>query len=58
MTLHLSLAQARLLHLAAQGLLQPARRKATSADVLAATGQIGLLAGLDVLPLEDQRMVG
>ena len=43
MTLHLSLAQARLLHLAAQGLLQPARRKATSADVLTAIRRMALL---------------
>ncbi|NWK77769.1 winged helix-turn-helix domain-containing protein [Aquitalea sp. LB_tupeE] len=43
MTLHLSLSQARLLHLAAQGLLQPPRRKATPADVLAAIRRMALL---------------
>ncbi|WP_269531364.1 winged helix-turn-helix domain-containing protein [Chitinimonas sp. BJYL2] len=43
MTLHLSLQQARHLHLAAQGLLTPARRKAKPADVLAAIRRMALL---------------
>ncbi|WP_326939095.1 winged helix-turn-helix domain-containing protein [Actimicrobium sp. GrIS 1.19] len=40
---HLSLAAARALHLAAQGLLAPPRRKAAAADVLAAIRQMGAL---------------
>jgi uncharacterized protein YcaQ len=43
MTLHLSLSQARLLHLAAQGLQTPPRRKAVPADVLAAIRRMALL---------------
>jgi uncharacterized protein YcaQ len=43
MTQHLSLTAARKLHLAAQGLLAPARRKATKADVLAAIRRMALL---------------
>jgi uncharacterized protein YcaQ len=43
MTLHLSLPQARLLHLAAQGLQTPPRRKATPADVLATIRRMALL---------------
>lgn len=43
MTLHLSLPQARLLHLAAQGLQTPPRRKAVPADVLAAIRRMALL---------------
>ena len=43
MTLHLSLDQARLLHLAAQGLQAPPRRKAVPADVLAAIRRMALL---------------
>jgi uncharacterized protein YcaQ len=39
----LSLSAARALHLAAQGLLQPRRRKARQADVLAAIRQMGVL---------------
>lgn len=39
----LTLAGARALHLAAQGLLQPRRRKAVQADVLAAIRQMGVL---------------
>lgn len=42
-TLHLSLAAARNLHLAAQGLLTPSRRKASKADVLAAIQRMALL---------------
>ncbi|MES2129737.1 MAG: crosslink repair DNA glycosylase YcaQ family protein [Pseudomonadota bacterium] len=41
--LKLSLAGARALHLAAQGMLQARRRKAVKADVLAAIGQMGML---------------
>jgi uncharacterized protein YcaQ len=41
--LTLSLAAARALHLAAQGMLQPRRRKAAKADVLAAIRQMGVL---------------
>jgi uncharacterized protein YcaQ len=41
--LTLSLAAARALHLAAQGLLQPRRRKARKADVLEAIRQMGVL---------------
>jgi uncharacterized protein YcaQ len=41
--LTLSLAAARALHLAAQGLLQPRRRKAGKEDVLAAIRQMGVL---------------
>ena len=40
---HLSLADARALHLAAQGLLTPPRRKATRDDVLAAIRRMALL---------------
>ena len=43
MTLHLSLDQARLLQLSAQGLLAPPRRKASAADVLAAIRRMALL---------------
>ncbi|EYC51927.1 hypothetical protein AZ34_13235 [Hylemonella gracilis str. Niagara R] len=43
MTLHLSLAAARALHLAAQGLLTPPRKKAVKADVLAAIERMALL---------------
>lgn len=43
MTQHLSLPQARLLHLAAQGLLTPPRRKAGLPDVLAAIRRMALL---------------
>ncbi|HEY9102772.1 winged helix-turn-helix domain-containing protein [Chitinimonas sp.] len=43
MTHHLSLASARALHLAAQGLLRPPRRKAVKADVLAAIKRMALL---------------
>jgi hypothetical protein len=39
----LSLSQARLLHLAAQGLLQPARSRATKLDLVAAVGRMRLL---------------
>lgn len=42
-TLHLSLHQARLLHLAVQGLLVPPRRRARKADVLAAIERMRLL---------------
>ena len=41
--LHLSLAQARALHLAAQGLLAAPRKKAVKADVLAAIRRMGVL---------------
>jgi uncharacterized protein YcaQ len=41
--LNLSLAAARALHLAAQGLLQPRRRKAQKADVLEAIRRMGVL---------------
>ena len=41
--LRLSLAAARALHLAAQGLLQPRRKKAVKADLLAAIRQMGVL---------------
>ncbi|QNM96854.1 winged helix-turn-helix domain-containing protein [Chitinimonas koreensis] len=43
MTIHLSLPAARALHLAAQGLLAPPRRKAAKADVLAAIRRMALL---------------
>ena len=43
MTNHLSLASARALHLAAQGLLAAPRRKATKADVLATIARMALL---------------
>ncbi|MBV8680288.1 MAG: YcaQ family DNA glycosylase [Aquitalea sp.] len=43
MTQHLTLQQARLLHLAAQGLQTAPRRKATQADVLAAIRRMALL---------------
>ena len=43
MTLHLSLADARALHLAAQGLAAPTRRKAAPGDVLAAIRRMALL---------------
>ncbi len=43
MTHHLSLASARSLHLAAQGLLAPRRKKAVKADVLAAIERMALL---------------
>ncbi|EGI77503.1 winged helix-turn-helix domain-containing protein [Hylemonella gracilis] len=43
MTQHLSLAAARALHLAAQGLLTPPRKKAVKADVLAAIERMALL---------------
>jgi uncharacterized protein YcaQ len=42
-TRHLSLAGARALHLAAQGLLTPSRRKAVKADVLTAIERMALL---------------
>jgi uncharacterized protein YcaQ len=41
--LTLSIGAARALHLAAQGMLQPRRRKAGSADVLAAIARMGML---------------
>ncbi|MFC3458605.1 winged helix-turn-helix domain-containing protein [Massilia haematophila] len=41
--LHLSINAARALHLAAQGLLQPRRRKAVKDDVLAAIRRMGML---------------
>ena len=41
--LNLTLAAARALHLAAQGMLQPRRRKAAKADVLEAIRQMGML---------------
>lgn len=41
--LHLSLPAARALHLAAQGLLQPRRKKAVREDVLASIRQMGVL---------------
>ena len=43
MSLQLTLADARALHLAAQGLAAPARRKATKADVLATIRRMALL---------------
>ncbi|PHV12521.1 winged helix-turn-helix domain-containing protein [Chitinimonas sp. BJB300] len=43
MTQHLSISAARQLHLAAQGLLKPQRRKANKADVLAAIRRMALL---------------
>lgn len=43
MTHHLSLASARSLHLAAQGLLTPLRKRAVKADVLAAIERMALL---------------
>ncbi|MBV1774982.1 winged helix DNA-binding domain-containing protein [Burkholderiaceae bacterium DAT-1] len=43
MTPHLSLQSVRTLHLAAQGLLTPARRKATKADVLASIRRMSAL---------------
>ena len=43
MTLHLQLSAARNLHLAAQGLLKPPRRKASKPDVLAAIQRMALL---------------
>lgn len=43
MTLHLPLSAARNLHLAAQGLLKPPRRKASKPDVLAAIQRMALL---------------
>ncbi|HJW56532.1 MAG TPA: crosslink repair DNA glycosylase YcaQ family protein, partial [Burkholderiaceae bacterium] len=42
-TIHLSLPAARALHLAAQGLLRPARRKAVKDDVLTAIRRMGVL---------------
>jgi len=42
-TVHLPLAAARTLHLAAQGLLRPPRRKATPADLMAAIRRMALL---------------
>ena len=41
--LHFSIQEARALHLAAQGLLQPRRRKAAKADVLEAIRRMGML---------------
>ena len=41
--LQLTIAGARALHLAAQGMLQPRRRKATKPDVIAAIRQMGML---------------
>ena len=41
--LNLTIAGARALHLAAQGMLQPRRRKAAKADVIAAIRQMGML---------------
>lgn len=43
MTQHLSLSQARLLHLAAQGLLAPPRRKAGPLDIMSAIRRMALL---------------
>ncbi len=43
MTIHLDLASARALHLAAQGLLTAPRRRATKADVLATIARMALL---------------
>ena len=41
--LNLTIGAARALHLAAQGLLQPRRRKAVKADVIEAIRRMGLL---------------
>ena len=52
----LSLAAARALHLAAQGLLQARRKKAVKADVLAAVRQMGVLQ-IDTIHVVDRKSV-